>query len=115
MPEFKSFFIPILPLVLGGNAMFSVKCSERGIQLFCCACCSYSTPYKGNLKVHLLTHRDVRPFVCNVCHKSFNQKAHLVTHFRLHSGERPFKCDLCGKAFAQDAALSYHKRTHIKY
>ncbi|GIY87746.1 hypothetical protein CDAR_261941 [Caerostris darwini] len=93
---------------------FSVKHNQHGIRLYCCSNCSYTTPYKGNLKAHVIIHSDVRPFVCDVCHKSFTQKIALQNHFRVHSGERPYKCDICGKTFAQSSVYYQHKKTHLR-
>lgn len=92
--------------------VLSLKSMDNGIPHYCCTHCSYSTPYKGNLKSHLITHSTVRPYVCQVCNKTFNQKGTLKRHFRLHSGERPYKCDICQRTFAQSYALTYHKKTH---
>ncbi|XP_054711199.1 zinc finger protein 484-like [Uloborus diversus] len=60
-----------------------------------CPMCNYSTPYKSNLKKHMLVHSRFRPHVCDICSKSFSQKENLKQHMKVHTGERPFSSSYC--------------------
>ncbi|PRD26806.1 UNVERIFIED_CONTAM: zinc finger protein [Trichonephila clavipes] len=94
--------------------MFTSKNCKNGLRVYFCRFCSYSTPFKGTIKRHALTHSGIRPFECNICHKAFNRKTSLKRHSKLHSGERPYKCDICKISFSRSNALSCHKMKHME-
>merc|ERR1719322_1041655 len=49
---------------------------------FSCNLCDYSSNYKGNLKLHQLTHTKKKGFICGQCKKGFGLKSHLNTHIK---------------------------------
>ncbi|GIY31836.1 hypothetical protein CEXT_231821 [Caerostris extrusa] len=51
--------------------MFTLQLFENGERAFNCIICSYTTPFKGSMKRHVLIHSGMKPFECEVCHKAF--------------------------------------------
>lgn len=50
---------------------------------YLCNSCSYSSPYPGYMKTHLMRHYGVKPFKCQVCGSSYVSKAQLSQHHLL--------------------------------
>lgn len=76
-----------------------------------CPVCSYSTPFTGNLKRHLLLHSGHRRFKCGICGKLFTLKQHLKSHLTIHEGFR-FTCEICRKSFSRQSYLRQHVLKH---
>lgn len=49
---------------------------------FQCSWCFYSTPFKADLKKHILTHTGERPYSCHVCGRRFPRKDNLKRHIQ---------------------------------
>ncbi|XP_054711200.1 gastrula zinc finger protein XlCGF49.1-like [Uloborus diversus] len=81
---------------LGGFLQGKEFLMERSPMLNICSFCNYSTPYKGNLKKHLLVHSKEQPHACKICHRRFNQLGNLKMHLKIHAAERSFSCHICG-------------------
>jgi len=52
-------------------------------KIFYCDMCEYSSPKKGNLKRHMLTHTGLRPFSCSFCEFRFGRSDELQRHERI--------------------------------
>ncbi|XP_042233535.1 longitudinals lacking protein, isoforms H/M/V-like isoform X6 [Homarus americanus] len=80
-----------------------------------CTYCSYFTPRKDHLIMHIRTHTGEKPFACPYCPSRFVQKGTLSNHIRTHTGEKPFSCPLCPQSFARNSHLRSHMSTHKGY
>ena len=80
---------------------------------YCCCTCSYRSPVKQRITLHLMTHSGEKPFKCQFCEYSCAHKGNLDIHLRrTHSGVKPFKCQFCESSFTQKGHLSIHLRSH---
>ncbi|XP_045606091.1 zinc finger and BTB domain-containing protein 7A isoform X5 [Procambarus clarkii] len=77
-----------------------------------CTFCSYFTPRKDHLIMHIRTHTGEKPFACPYCPSRFVQKGTLSNHIRTHTGEKPFSCPFCPQSFARNSHLRSHMSTH---
>ena len=82
--------------------------SQESDNLLKCPDCLYSTIYKSNLRVHMMTHSGEKPHKCSECSYATIDKSHLRVHMRTHSGEKPYKCSDCSYAAAQKSDLKVH-------
>ena len=76
--------------------------------------CNYSTPLKGNIKNHSVTHSNERPFACPKCGKKFKRKQGVSRHLISHSPEKPYICPYigCNKRFRRKWNLGVHIKLH---
>ncbi|XP_050722088.1 zinc finger protein 768-like isoform X4 [Eriocheir sinensis] len=83
-----------------------------GPKLHHCSFCSYSTPRKDHMTMHIRTHTGEKPFGCPYCSSRFVQKGTLNNHIRTHTGEKPYSCPACPQNFARNSHLKSHLATH---
>ena len=78
--------------------------------------CGKAFRFKGELKIHGMTHSKERNFVCSECGERFRSKGQMELHAtRRHNPDtRPsIPCEECGKLFRIQADLRNHlSRTH---
>uniref|UniRef100_A0A673BB86 C2H2-type domain-containing protein n=1 Tax=Sphaeramia orbicularis TaxID=375764 RepID=A0A673BB86_9TELE len=84
--------------------------THTGEKPFKCPYCDHRAAQKGNLKIHLRTHK--QGFRCSFCKGKFRKQQELERHIRiLH---KPYKCTLCEFAASQEEELIGHvETTHI--
>lgn len=73
---------------------------------------------KGDLKLHLLTHKKKRLYICSYnCGKAFATKANKKNHEYRHGGVKPHPCTFqgCTKRYSSMCMLRIHQRTHVIY
>lgn len=83
-----------------------------GPKLHHCSFCSYCTPRKDHMTMHIRTHTGEKPFGCPYCSSRFVQKGTLNNHIRTHTGEKPYSCPACPQNFARNSHLKSHMATH---
>ncbi|XP_054711202.1 replication initiator 1-like [Uloborus diversus] len=65
----------------GTNHELIEVAKEKGfLMMNFCSLCNYSTPYKSNLKNHMLVHSKEKPHICPICHRRFSLKGNLKKH-----------------------------------
>ncbi|EEB17145.1 zinc finger protein, putative [Pediculus humanus corporis] len=105
---------------------------------YVCPICGKKISTKGNLKVHLETHRPKGKYVviyveefktaanlfrhkdyhggvqfpCPVCGRVYPTNSTLRAHSITHSDLRPHKCPLCSKTFKRNQDLKFHINQH---
>ncbi|XP_064092843.1 zinc finger protein 732-like isoform X2 [Macrobrachium nipponense] len=84
----------------------------RGIKIFQCPYCSYSSNFSCKLTSHMYKHTGERPHSCDFCSAKFSHKGDLNRHMRIHTGEKPYECSFCPQSFNQTATLKRHERIH---
>ena len=82
-----------------------------------CKKCNYLTTYKGDLKVHAVTHSNIRAHKCDSCEKCSNRKSTLTKHINsVHNTNWKYECDVCKKIFTKSYYLRVHTNTvHEKF
>ena len=80
---------------------------------FSCLFCPYISKYKGNFKVHMMTHSGEKPYACKFCPYRGTQKNNLDRHMKIHTGEKPYPCTFCPYRGTQKTHLERHLLTHI--
>ena len=91
--------------------LFSVHQVEtKGLKIFHCSVCAYSTARQQDYNRHLITHEEKsKTFECSICHKKFSSNRLLQTHDRrMHNDRENRRCNLCGKDFARPCDLQNH-------
>ncbi|CAL4190754.1 unnamed protein product [Meganyctiphanes norvegica] len=86
--------------------------AENGKGMYQCPECPYTTPYRANLKVHLMVHTGNKPYGCSTCGFKTTTSSNLKKHMREHTGERPYKCHECESSFKTTGALKTHMMNH---
>lgn len=89
------------------------KChTESGKGMYQCPECPYTTPYRANLKVHIMVHTGNKPYGCSSCDFKTTTSSNLKKHMREHTGERPYMCHECQSTFKTTGALKTHMLNH---
>ncbi|XP_037052363.1 zinc finger protein 1 homolog [Bradysia coprophila] len=78
---------------------------------FTCPTCKKKLSTKGNLKVHLETHKPKGKFSCDKCGRIFKTYINLVRHRKYHSGDK-FSCPTCSRVYPTKSTLRAHIITH---
>ncbi|XP_014474550.1 PREDICTED: zinc finger and BTB domain-containing protein 49-like isoform X2 [Dinoponera quadriceps] len=78
---------------------------------FICPICSKRISTKGNLKVHLETHRPKGKYGCDICGRIFKTQSNLFRHKEYHGGVQ-FPCNVCGRVYPTNSTLRAHSITH---
>ncbi|KAK7495146.1 hypothetical protein BaRGS_00013556, partial [Batillaria attramentaria] len=75
---------------------------ERVHRRLYCETCGFSTPDRGTLKRHCVTHKKgpkERPFVCDLCGKAFCAKQQLKNHSDSFHSTVQLQCHICLKYY----------------
>uniref|UniRef100_A0A1B0DBU2 C2H2-type domain-containing protein n=1 Tax=Phlebotomus papatasi TaxID=29031 RepID=A0A1B0DBU2_PHLPP len=78
---------------------------------FTCLVCDKKLSTKGNLKVHMDTHKPKGKYACDKCGRIFKTVINLVRHKEYHSGIK-FSCTTCGRVYPTNSTLKAHSITH---
>ncbi|KAJ9597621.1 hypothetical protein L9F63_011527 [Diploptera punctata] len=78
---------------------------------FVCPICGKKISTKGNLKVHLETHRPKGKYGCDICGRVFKTQSNLYRHKDYHGGIQ-FPCSVCGRVYPTNSTLRAHSITH---
>ncbi|GJQ68111.1 hypothetical protein Trydic_g10706 [Trypoxylus dichotomus] len=78
---------------------------------FNCPICGKIISTKGNLKVHLETHRPKGKYACDICGRIFKTQCNLHRHKEYHEGIQ-FPCNVCGRVYPTNSTLRAHSITH---
>ncbi|XP_023715624.1 zinc finger protein 2 isoform X1 [Cryptotermes secundus] len=78
---------------------------------FVCPICGKKISTKGNLKVHLETHRPKGKYGCDICGRVFKTQSNLYRHKDYHGGIQ-FPCVVCGRVYPTNSTLRAHSITH---
>ncbi|XP_044001160.1 zinc finger protein 43-like isoform X2 [Aphidius gifuensis] len=78
---------------------------------FVCPICHKRISTKGNLKVHLETHRPKGKYGCDICGRIFKTQSNLFRHKEYHGGVQ-FPCSVCGRVYPTNSTLRAHSITH---
>ncbi|XP_022901151.1 zinc finger and BTB domain-containing protein 14-like [Onthophagus taurus] len=76
-----------------------------------CPICAKVISTKGNLKVHLETHRPKGKYACDICGRIFKTQCNLHRHKEYHGGVQ-FPCSVCGRVYPTNSTLRAHSITH---
>ncbi|KAH7976672.1 hypothetical protein HPB52_017908 [Rhipicephalus sanguineus] len=67
------------------GSFVSVQRSDGSVE-YQCPQCPYKTTWRGNIRLHQVTHSDQCPFICPQCFKGFKRNHHLKRHLlQVHS------------------------------
>ncbi|XP_054269936.1 zinc finger protein 62 homolog isoform X2 [Macrosteles quadrilineatus] len=76
-----------------------------------CPICGRLSSTKGNLKVHLETHRPKGKYACDICGRIFKTQSNLYRHKEYHGGDQ-FTCEVCARVYPTKSTLRAHSITH---
>ncbi|XP_046382531.1 zinc finger protein 70-like isoform X5 [Ischnura elegans] len=76
-----------------------------------CPVCGKRLSTKGNLKVHLESHRPKGRHDCDICGRLFKTETNLYRHKEYHKGKQ-FPCPVCGRVYPTRSTLRAHSITH---
>ncbi|KAF7645123.1 hypothetical protein LDENG_00209580, partial [Lucifuga dentata] len=85
---------------------------NTGKKCHSCTECVATFRNKGDLKIHMTTHRRKSPISCLMCCKKFTTRKFLNCHMKCHSAEKPFSCSVCMKHFGTKTETETHMRTN---
>ncbi|KAF5281652.1 hypothetical protein FQA39_LY17750 [Lamprigera yunnana] len=97
--------------VLENEDVEIAKIEQENSIRFKCPVCGKIISTKGNLKVHLETHRPKGKYGCNICGRIFKTQCNLYRHIEYHKGTQ-FPCDVCGRVYPTNSTLRAHSITH---
>ncbi|GAB0091852.1 hypothetical protein DMENIID0001_067380 [Sergentomyia squamirostris] len=78
---------------------------------FNCIVCNKKLSTKGNLKVHMETHKPKGKYACDKCGRIFKTVVNLLRHKEYHTGIQ-FSCAICGRVYPTNSTLKAHSITH---
>ncbi|XP_057331282.1 zinc finger and BTB domain-containing protein 49-like [Microplitis mediator] len=93
------------------NGILMPNTSENSSGSFICPICNKKISTKGNLKVHLETHRPKGKYGCDICGRIFKTQSNLYRHKEYHGGIQ-FPCSVCGRVYPTNSTLRAHSITH---
>ncbi|KYN31462.1 hypothetical protein ALC56_14343 [Trachymyrmex septentrionalis] len=93
------------------NGVLHTNSDNNSSSNFICPICSKKISTKGNLKVHLETHRPKGKYGCDICGRIFKTQSNLFRHKEYHSGVQ-FPCNVCGRVYPTNSTLRAHSITH---
>ncbi|XP_042233532.1 zinc finger and BTB domain-containing protein 46-like isoform X3 [Homarus americanus] len=82
------------------------------VMLHQCTYCSYSTPRKATLIIHMRTHTEEKSYSCKYCTLQFSSSSALQSHICTHPTEKVFRCSMCPQVFDHYKALKTHMLNH---
>lgn len=106
----RPYQLPFFPTASSIQSML-LSALNRGIERFCCPICGKRISTKGNLKVHLDTHRPKGKYGCDICGRIFKTQCNLLRHKEYHQGVQ-FTCMVCGRVYPTNSTLRAHSITH---
>ncbi|XP_046833986.1 zinc finger protein 708-like isoform X2 [Vespa crabro] len=93
------------------NGVLHTNVDNNSSANFVCPICGKKISTKGNLKVHLETHRPKGKYGCDICGRIFKTQSNLCRHKEYH-GEIRFPCNVCGRVYPTNSTLRAHSITH---
>ncbi|CAG5101601.1 Similar to wdn: Serendipity locus protein H-1 (Drosophila melanogaster) [Cotesia congregata] len=93
------------------NGVLMPNTSDNSSGSFVCPICNKNISTKGNLKVHLETHRPKGKYGCDICGRIFKTQSNLYRHKEYHGGIQ-FPCSVCGRVYPTNSTLRAHSITH---
>ncbi|GAB1866082.1 Serendipity locus protein H-1 [Camponotus japonicus] len=97
--------------VYSTNGVLHTNSDNNSSSNFICPICSKKISTKGNLKVHLETHRPKGKYGCDICGRIFKTQSNLFRHKEYHGGIQ-FPCNVCGRVYPTNSTLRAHSITH---
>ncbi|XP_043255841.1 zinc finger protein 358-like [Colletes gigas] len=97
--------------VYSTNGVLHMNTDNNSSGNFICPICSKKISTKGNLKVHLETHRPKGKYGCDICGRIFKTQSNLFRHKEYHGGIQ-FPCNVCGRVYPTNSTLRAHSITH---
>ncbi|KAJ8670506.1 hypothetical protein QAD02_001765 [Eretmocerus hayati] len=97
--------------VLNSAKVVIVQNDSENSKHFICPICGKKISTKGNLKVHLETHRPKGKYGCDICGRIFKTPLNLFRHKEYHSGVQ-YPCSVCGRVYPTNSTLRAHSITH---
>ncbi|XP_028049361.1 zinc finger protein 891 isoform X2 [Monomorium pharaonis] len=97
--------------VYSTNGVLHTNSDNNSSSNFICPICSKKISTKGNLKVHLETHRPKGKYGCDICGRIFKTQSNLFRHKEYHGGVQ-FPCTVCGRVYPTNSTLRAHSITH---
>jgi len=83
---------------------------------FKCCSCSYSTAFKGYLRLHMRKHTGEKPYKCNQCSYAAAHLHLLKVHTAKHTSVKSLKCSQCEFSTTHIEYLKKHvKHIHEKH
>ncbi|XP_066581005.1 serendipity locus protein H-1-like isoform X2 [Prorops nasuta] len=104
-------FVLKSPQVFSLNGVLHSNVDNTAVGNFICPICSKKISTKGNLKVHLETHRPKGKYGCDICGRIFKTQSNLFRHKEYHGGIQ-FPCNVCGRVYPTNSTLRAHSITH---
>ncbi|GLH14394.1 Serendipity locus protein H-1 [Gryllus bimaculatus] len=97
--------------VYSSRGVLHTNTAVTSVMRFVCPICGKKISTKGNLKVHLETHRPKGKYGCDICGRVFKTQSNLYRHKDYHGGVQ-FPCGVCGRVYPTNSTLRAHSITH---